>query len=323
MESDSTRFVVYPILSICAIAIVCAHIGNAELTFEPSVHRAEGDTSPTAPSRIWPKERPAPMPTYSSNDRSRWCTIRALVDEGTWAIGRRHLAADGTYRDEGVVFEEGWKTLDKVLDPAPREIGGEAVQFYYSSKPPLLSVLAAGEYWLLKNLFGWSITGETNLVVKTIVLTFNAIPFALALLMLQRLFERLGSSEWGKAYTFSAACFGTFITTFATTLNNHTPAAVTALAALYPLLRAPDDRPLTPIWYMWAGFFSGLTTCLELPAAALAGILFVVILCRDQRRAVILFLPAALIPIAVEMLINYSAIHQWVPIQSKFGSEWY
>ena len=32
---------------------------------------------------------PHPMPTFSSNDRSRWATVRALVDQGTWVIGRR------------------------------------------------------------------------------------------------------------------------------------------------------------------------------------------------------------------------------------------
>ena len=29
------------------------------------------------------------MPTFGSNDRSRWATVRALVDEGTFVIGRR------------------------------------------------------------------------------------------------------------------------------------------------------------------------------------------------------------------------------------------
>ncbi len=323
MPNDSPRSAVYSILLVCALAIVCAHIANAELVFEPSIHRAEGDTSPTAPSRIWPKERPNPMPTYSSNDRSRWCTIRALVDEGTWVIGRRRIEADGSYHDEGIVFEEGWKTLDKVLDPTPHENGQIKVQYYYSSKPPLLSVIAAGEYWSLKHLVGWSITTQTNLVVKTIDLTMNAVPFLLALLMLRRLFERFGASDWGRIFAFSAACFGTFVTTFATTLNNHTPAAVTTLAAIYPLLMSSDDRPMSPFQYLVSGFFAGLTACLELPAAALVGLMFLVMCGRNWRGAVLLFLPAAILPAAVETLINYSAIHQWLPIQSKFGGPWY
>ncbi len=29
------------------------------------------------------------MPTFGSNDRSRWATVRALVDNGTYEIGYR------------------------------------------------------------------------------------------------------------------------------------------------------------------------------------------------------------------------------------------
>jgi hypothetical protein len=37
----------------------------------------------------------------------------------------------------------------------------------------------------------------------------------------------------------------------------------------------------------------------------------------------LLFLPAAILPVAAESFINYSAIHQWLPIQTKFGTDWY
>src|SRR5204862_492511 len=50
--------------------------------------------------------------------------------------------------DNGIIFRDGWQSLDKVLNPVTQE--------YVSSKPPLLSTLVAGLYWLLKHLFGWS-----------------------------------------------------------------------------------------------------------------------------------------------------------------------
>jgi hypothetical protein len=264
------------------------------------------------------------MPTFSSNDRSRWCTVRALVDEGTWVIGHRHVAADGSYRDEGIVFQDGWTSLDKVLLPTPRQGNGETVFEFCSSKPPLLSALAAGEYWLLKQLFGWSITAQPNLVVKTIVLTFNAVPFALALVMLKSLLEQLGTTDFGRIFIFSTACFGTFLTTFATTLNNHTPAAVTALAALYPLLKGADGKiDLSPVAFFLSGLFTGLTVCLELPAAALAAVIFVVFVWHSRSRTFLFFVPAAILPIAAELFLNHSAVHQWAPVQSGFGSPLY
>src|SRR5206468_8896325 len=95
---------------------------------------------PDAPPRVWPRTRPKPMPTFSSNDRSRWATVRALVDDGTFAIGRREPDEPGganAYGDRGIIFENGWESVDKVMNPQTRQ--------FYSSKPPLLAVLAAGE----------------------------------------------------------------------------------------------------------------------------------------------------------------------------------
>src|SRR5262249_41946060 len=119
MTSVQPRNSVYTLLMVIAVAIVAARIGSAELVFEPSMYRAPGDASPDAPPRDWPMTRPNPMPTFSSNDRSRWCTVRALVDNRTFVIGHRETDPnDATkYTDRGIVFEDGWMTVDKVLDP--------------------------------------------------------------------------------------------------------------------------------------------------------------------------------------------------------------
>src|SRR5438128_5455718 len=104
-------------MTIAAVAAISGRILSVERVYEPSMYRAPGDTRPTAPPRDWPKARPAPMPTFSSNDRSRWATIRALVDDGTFAIGRRVSDASGKFHDVGIVTEDGWQTVDKVMDP--------------------------------------------------------------------------------------------------------------------------------------------------------------------------------------------------------------
>ena len=68
-----------------------------------------------------------------------------------------------TKNDHGIVTEDGWQGIDKVLHPGELK--------FYSSKPPLLPTLVAGEYWLLKKLFGWSIVQERWQVVRVILLT--------------------------------------------------------------------------------------------------------------------------------------------------------
>src|SRR5262245_13787322 len=77
-------------------------------------------------------------PLHSPNDRSRFATIRALGDEGTYAIGV--IEEDGTYRPGSIIAEPGWDTIDKIRRPD--------TLLAYSSKPPLLPTLLAGEYRL-------------------------------------------------------------------------------------------------------------------------------------------------------------------------------
>jgi hypothetical protein len=262
--SPEFRRQIYHLLIVVTIAVVCGRICGAGRVYEPWISRAEpgqSDFIEDDPRGKWPTKRPEPMPSMGANDRSRWATVRALVDEGAYSIGQREsfpvgaasivggLGAAGgvgptlplalagvpkNYRDTGFAVAEesaSWGTIDKVLDPKTGK--------FYSSKPPLLPTLVAGEYWLLKNTFGWSITRDRWLVMRTILLTINALPFAVYLVVLSRLVERLGGADWTRLLIVAAACFGTFLTTFATTFNNHTIAACTtlfALAAAWPVL---------------------------------------------------------------------------------------
>lgn len=326
MTNEQLRHCVYSLLMLATVAALTARIANVELMFGPSrYHGPAGGEPPDVAMRNWPKNRPAAMPTLSSNDRSRWCTVRALVDDRTWVIGRRIDQANGTYQDSGIVFEDGWQSIDRVKDPATNN--------YYSSKPPLLTFLAACEYWLLKKAVGWSITGDSNHVVKTVLITFNVLPLIIYLYLLRRLIERFGPGDWSRLFVFAAACFGTFVTTFGVTLNNHTPAAVCTLGALYPILMSEGEPrrvwgrfslPAAPSSGRLAasGLCTGLMFCLELPALSLAVLLVIALLIRDARRTLIWFLPAALLPSVVQMLMNL-----WVvgaPITyAKFGSNWY
>ncbi len=321
MANDQLRSWLYRVLTVVAVAAVAARICHAELLYEPSLHRNAEDPYPPAPQRVWPMRRPVPMPTFSSNDRSRWATVRALVDHGTWVIGHGvYDPASGKWRggprvETGIVAEDGWATIDKMMNPDTGEI--------FSTKPPLLTVVAAGEYWLLKNLFGWSITRDPNLVVRTILLTLNAGSLAVYLILLSRLIERLGTTDWGQLFTFVAACFGTYVTTFSVTLNNHTLAAVVTIAAIYPVLTRAEGERMSVGGMLAAGFFAGLTVCLEFPAAAFAGLLFLVLLWRDPWRTLAIGLPAGLLPIVAEEVLNHAAIGDWQPAYAKVGGPWY
>src|SRR5262245_12297296 len=132
-ESTPTRRLAYALLIVIAAGLLAGRILAIERVYEPHVSRQADVVNGWRLE--WPNRLPPPSPTFSSNDRSRWATVRALVDEGHYWVGYR----DENGKDHGFVFEEyDWMTIDKVLDP-------KTGKYFYSSKPPLLPTMMAGE----------------------------------------------------------------------------------------------------------------------------------------------------------------------------------
>ncbi len=315
----------YLLLLTVSVGIATAKIVGAENVTEPSrYHPPTGESfgadrdEEYIPKRVWPKTRPEPTPTFSSNDKSRWATIRALVENGTYVVGKRSNFRDKSapWDDTGIIFQPDYQSLDKVMDPETGE--------FYSSKPPLFPTLLAGEYWLLRTAFGWSIDGDRWWVMTTILLTVNVLPLIVYLLLLSRLIEDHAGTDFARLLAFTTACCGTFLTTFAHTLNNHVPAAYCALFAVYPLL-SKRGTPATesPLKLFVGGFFAGLTVTLELPAAALAAGLLVPLLIVRPGKALSFFLPGLLIPVVALLVCNVVAMGSVLPAYSEFGGPWY
>jgi MFS family permease len=311
-EPIPTRRLVYALLIVIAAGSLAGRILAIERVYEPSVSRPADVVNGWRLE--WPSKLPPPTPTFSSNDRSRWATVRALVDDGHYWIGER----DESGKDHGFVFEAyDWLTIDKVLDP-------KSGKYFYSSKPPLLPTIMAGEYWLLKKLFGWEISKQKWQVVYAGLFTFQWLPLVIYFILLARLVERYGATDWGRLFVLAAGCFATMPTLFTITFNNHTIAACSALFALYAALRLdPQTHGRQPVGFAVAGFFAGFTACCELPATALAAALFVLLLLRSPMQTLLFFLPAALVPVAAFFITNYLAVGEWLPIQSKFETAWY
>jgi hypothetical protein len=321
-DPASLRRSVYALLIVVAVAGIAGRILGVGRVYEPWLSRDPAKSEAEDRRGLWPATRPEPQPTHGDNDRSRWDTVRALVEYHTYAIGHRDGINPETGKglDRGIVTEDGWRTIDKVLNPDTQD--------FYSSKPPLLPTIVAGGYWLLHDGLGWSMTDERHRweIVPALLLVLNVLPWGVALWLLARLTERHGATDWGRLFVVAAACFGTFVTTFSTTLNNHTVAGWSALFALYAGTRiwspdAPEQRPVG--LYAIAGFFAAFTACNELPAAAFAVALFLMLLYESPKHALAAFLPAALLPVGAFFLTNYLAIGELNPAYEKFGGPWY
>lgn len=312
MTADPTaelRRAFYLLMGLLAVGVAVARVAGTELAYEPSRYKPKPDGYGIERThrvlRAWPAERPEPTPFFYSNDRSRWATVRSLVDEGTYVIGQR--TSDG---DKGIVFEPDYTTIDKVLSPTTGE--------YFSSKPPLFATLVAGEYWLLKRVVGWEITRDRWEVAVTILLTWNVLPFAAYLVVFARILERQATTDFGRLFGFALASGGTFLATFAPTLNNHIPGAFCVLFAVAPLLGSePTRRGL-----VLSGFFAGWAVTFDLPSAALlAGLGGLVMMATGLRTC--WFVIGAVMPIVALLLTNYLAFGFVEPVYSRFNSEWY
>ncbi|MCS6863490.1 MAG: hypothetical protein RMJ56_00210 [Gemmataceae bacterium] len=319
-EASDLRSSAFVLLIAIAVGIAAAKTVGAENVYEPSRYKPPGPNGYGYEThREWPAARPEPTPMFSSNDKSRWATVRALVHHQTYVIGKRTYPDPNQrkkYVDEGIVWEPDYRSLDIVLNPDTNE--------FYSSKPPLLATLVAGEYWLLRKVFGWDIVRDRWLVIPTIMLTWNVLPFAVYLVLLARLIDAIGKTDYGKLLALATAAVGTFILTFAHTLNNHLPAAYCVLFASYPLLKAIlENRDMQPWEYGICGFFAALAATFELPATAFLAAIALPLFVARMRNTLLYFLPAAVIPIAALFVCNYFALGRLLPAYSEFGGPWY
>lgn len=232
-------------------------------------------------------------PFLSANDRSRWCTIRALVDDGTYEIDQ--IVSN---QDEYAV----WNTIDMV-----KHEGDDGQPHLYSTKPPLFPTLVAGEYWLIKKATGLTLKENTHTVVRIILITVNVTSIGLFLLVLARLVERYGATDWGRMVVMMTATLGTFLTTFAVSLNNHLIAAVCVLVALDAALRilSEDERRLR--YFALAIAAASFAVAVELPALLFLALVGLLLLWKYPRPTLLAGAPAALVVLGAAATTNYIA----------------
>src|SRR3954453_6272141 len=228
-------------------------------------------------------------PFLSANDRSRWMTIRSLVERGTYEI-------------DAIVGQPTWDTIDMV-----QHTGRDGQKHLYSSKPPLLATVLAGEYWLIYRFGGETLRDDPYEIGRAMLITVNILPMALMFVLLARLVEKYGTTDWGRIFVVCAATFGTMLNTFAIVLNNHTVAAVTAAIALYAAARIAADGERRLRYFALAGFSAALTAADDLPALILVAFLGFFLLFRAPRQTLIAFVPGAAVVVVAFFATNWIA----------------
>jgi hypothetical protein len=234
-------------------------------------------------------------PFLSANDRSRWMTIRSLVEHGTYEI-------------DAIVGQPTWDTIDMV-----QHEGRDGERHLYSSKPPLLATLLAGEYWLIHRLTGATLAEHPYEIGRAMLVTVNILPLVLMYFVLARLVERLGTSDLGRVFVMAAATMGTFLNTFAVVLNNHIVAAVSAAVTVYLLVRITADGERRWHYFFLAGLAAAFTAANELPALTLLVFVGLIVLWHAPRQTLAAFVPGAVIVAAAFFGTNWVAHHSLKP----------
>jgi hypothetical protein len=239
-------------------------------------------------------------PLQSANDRSRWSTVWALVERGSFAIDEIDAVSD-------------WQTIDKVQQDG----------HLYSTKPALLSVIAAGVYAAIRGTVGWTIYPDPAPVTRVVLAVINLVPWLVALAVIGIMATKYAATRFARGYLVAAAAFGTYLSTYSVTFNNHTAAAIGLVFALFFALRIIADGSRS--WWDFAlcGFASAWVTTNELPAAVFGLAMFGLMCWYDWRRTLFVFVPAALVPIAAFIVTTWLQTGSWKPFYLSYGTEKY
>ncbi|MDR2641423.1 MAG: hypothetical protein LBC74_01375 [Planctomycetaceae bacterium] len=308
-------------------------------------------------------------PILSGNDRSRWGTIRVLV-EPDMRVTRKVKDKNGNeseqivwYAIDKVQGEKGFDTIDMVKHTLPDD---PDTGYLYSSKPPLLPTLMAIPYAVIyhgsrliyqQTPKNEPISTDTNtpqeteipnflgsyiedffehdvfkpislsdnedrfFVVRVMLVLINLIPIVFCWVLLSRLIDRFGTNDWARVFCVAFVCFGTFLSTFIVTLNNHIPAMICVTVSGYAAVRIFFDGQMRLRYFAAAGFFGMLAFACDLPAIAFGFTIGSLLLLKFPRQTLAGFVPMALLVFAGFFATNYIAHHD---IRPAYGNkDWY
>ena len=247
-------------------------------------------------------------PLRSANDRSRWATVRALAENGNFAI-------------DPYEFEKRWSTIDQV------QVEGRL----YSTKPALLPLAVTAIYLPVRALTGWELAKHPAPAARRTLLVVNLLPFAAALLVTRNLLTDFARTDSARFLALATLAFGTSLSAFLPTLNNHTAAGCCAALALAPLVRIHHSTLLSRRhasglggWaFAGAGLFASLTVTNELPAGLFALLALAVCWRADRRRTLTWFAPAAALPALALLAATVAQTGGPLPFYLRYGGDAY
>jgi len=226
----------------------------------------------------------------AGNDASRFAHIESLVDRGVSEIDASQYL---------------W-TRDKIT------IGDHN----YSNKPPLLGIIGAGVYWVLKQTAGISFKENEGVVVYllTLIMVGGMTSFLIAQFYTSLSIHPNITPEIRKLITF-ALLSGTLLTSFSTTFNNHTIAAALIFSSFY---YAWLGRPLL------SGAFLGGAFCIDIvPGIVFIPVIALTLYDSNNINKIKTFSVSIAIFVGIFIWANYFTLGSFLPPKFVSGGHDY
>ncbi len=248
-------------------------------------------------------------PFLSANDRSRWSAVAAILEDQTFAIDRLLEKRDSRGRSRT------WYSIDMV-----RHRDATGSEHFYSSKPPLLTVMYAAIVWPITMIYQVRLSDNPLLIGRTALGVMNLVPMIAWWFWWRRQVIKLSEDFRSRWVLLLLGLFGTFLTTMLVTLNNHLHAAMLftiTLSLLASLLLEPESSPKSrsrKCKLLGLGIAASLLFACELPALAWAAAIPLILFRKtswlgDWSFYVVGFLPFLIANVGV----NWYAHGDWRP----------
>lgn len=217
----------------------------------------------------------------NANTGSRFATIEALVDHGTYNIDKSRYKF----------------TIDKYK----RRDG------FISSKPPTLSTYAAGTYWVYQKITGRTIADYEGDVVWFVSLCTGWLFHLVFLLYFYKFCRLLLKRQLALFSAMMAAGFSWLGVAYATTINNHSTAATLALVGFYYAYRARNEVHKQRTHLIISGLIFGFLPGIDLPCYAFLPFAALYLGIPNYKRTLLYFVPALLPGLVCQFWLTYLA----------------
>ncbi|MCG3198426.1 MAG: hypothetical protein GHCLOJNM_02926 [bacterium] len=236
------------------------------------------------------------------NDMSRFASVERLVEAGTWVID------DSPFHYKK---PRGKRPATPIVDRA--KMGDH----FYSTKPPMMSFLMAGEYWVWRHVFGLSFANETQhrFLIWVLTYTFVALPFLSIGLVYRWAGGWFISDPFVRLVGMFVLLFCNQLWGFSRTLNNHVPSAAMLFFSMIAAIGLVHGKVAPKAWlFALIGFAAGMLPTFDLPGMFFCIPLFLYLLWFFPKPTLTWFVIGAIIPLGLHFALTYWITGGLIPV---------